>query len=361
MEIDVKALKLVAVLILISIICCITSADSNKFVQHGSRILAIDINEAENKDYAAAFSTAQQIGINDVGLTFDWNTLEPETQKYDAKLLSIANIFYPPKKIGISLTIRPISTNRKVVPSDLMDVSFDDPQMIWRFKSLIDFVFSQIPDLKIDSLVIGSEFDTLLGDDPLLWKQYINFYKIISSYIRKKHPGLKIAAEGTFNGITGKSKMQLKVLNQYSDIIGVSYYPLNSDFTVKDPGVVSHDFAAVSTLYPAREIWFYQLGYPSGELLKSSEAKQSQFISEVFKAWDKNKQIRMVDFTWMHDLPQTSLDFNAKYYGFSDPLFLEFLRTLGLRYYPGTGTDKPAFRTLKNEANLRGWGIIKQK
>lgn len=342
------------------VMCGIVCADVSRPVQRGTRILAIDINEAENKDFAAAFSKAQEIGIQDVGLTFDWNTLEPEPQKYDAKWLSIANIFYPSKKVGVSITIRPISTNRKVVPSDLMDTAFDDPRMIWRFKSLIDFVFSQIPDVKINSLVIGSEMDAFLGDDPALWRQYTEFYRVIGSYVRKKHPGLKIAAEAMFDGLTGKSKMQLRALNKYSDIIGVSYYPLNADFTVKDPGVVAVDFASVSSLYPSGEIWFYQLGYPSAELLKSSEAKQSQFISEVFKAWDKNKRIKMVDFTWMHDLPQESLDFNAKYYSLSDPAFLEFLRTIGLRTYPGTGADKQALRTLRKEANLRGWGAAKQ-
>ncbi|MHB1455779.1 MAG: hypothetical protein ACYC0V_02580 [Armatimonadota bacterium] len=351
----------VIILTIIMIATGVSYTDTRKPVQRGNRILAIDINEAENKDFAAAFHKAQEIGIQDVGLTFDWNTLEPEIQKYDAKWLSIANIFYPDKKVGVSLTIRPISTNRKVVPPDLMDVSFDDPRMIWRFKNLIDFVFSQITDVKIDSLVIGSEMDVYLGEDSLMWKQYTEFYNLIGSYIRKKHPRVKIAAEGTFDGLTGKSKTQLKTLNRYNDIIGVSYYPLNNDFTVKDPSIVSRDFASISALYPTGEIWFYQLGYPSGELLKSSEVKQSQFISEVFKAWDRNKRIKMVDFTWMHDLPQASLDFNASYYGLSDPAFLEFLRTLGLRSYSGAGTDKLAFKTLKREAMQRGWGVVKNK
>lgn len=348
---------LMATLIILVIFNC-AYADSKALVQRGNRILAIDINEAENKDFASAFDKAKGIGIQDIGLTFDWNTLEPEMQKYDGKWLSIANIFYPSRNIGVSLTIRPISTNRKVVPSDLMALPFNDPQMIWRFKSLIDFVFSQIPDVKIDSLVIGSEMDAYLGVDPLTWKQYTEFYKAIGSYVRKKHPGLKVAAEATFDGMTGKSKSQVKLLNQYSDIIGVSYYPLNSDFSVKDPGVVSRDFASLSALYPAGEIWFYQLGYPSGALVRSSKAKQAQFITEVFKAWDKNKRIRMIDFTWMHDLPQSALDFNAAYYGLSDPAFLDFLRTLGLRKYPGDGADKPAFTTLKKEAGLRGWGTL---
>lgn len=68
------------------------------------------------------------------------------------------------------------------------------------------------------------------------------------------------------------------------------------------------------------------------------------------------RQIRMIDLTWMHDLPQASLDFNANYYGLSDPLFLEFLWALRLRTYPGAGTDKQAFRALKEKAHLRGWG-----
>ncbi|MHB1000213.1 MAG: hypothetical protein ACYC27_13305 [Armatimonadota bacterium] len=334
-----------------------TVPDPGNPVFKGNRILAIDINEAETGGFNPAFDLARKLGAGDTGLSLDWSDLEPEELKYDAKWLYIANIYYPAAKMPISLTIRPISTNRKVVPTDLMNAAFDDPRMISRFKSLINFIFSQIPDVKLNSLVIGSEMDAYLGTDEIKWKQYQQFYKVISEYVRAKHPAVKIASEGTFDGLTGKAKSFMKVLNQNSDIIGVSYYPLNLDFSVKDPFVVGADMKSIVSLYPTKEIWFYQLGYPSSESLNSSESKQAAFIREVFTAWDKNaSRVRMIDFTWMHDLPQSALDKHAEYYGLSDPKFLEFLRTLGFRTYQGAGKDKEAFKVLQTEARKRGWG-----
>jgi hypothetical protein len=42
-----------------------------------------------------------------------------------------------------------------------------------------------------------------------------------------------------------------------------------------------------------------------------------------------------------------------KYYGSSNRSFAEYLGSLGLRTY--IGKDKPAFKTLIEEAKARGW------
>jgi hypothetical protein len=39
----------------------------------------------------------------------------------------------------------------------------------------------------------------------------------------------------------------------------------------------------------------------------------------------------------------------------SDPTFLSYLGTLGLRTHAGSGTDKPAFAALMAQAKARGW------
>jgi hypothetical protein len=41
------------------------------------------------------------------------------------------------------------------------------------------------------------------------------------------------------------------------------------------------------------------------------------------------------------------------YYGSSDPAFIEFLSTLGLRNY--NNTDNPAWLQLLEETQIRGW------
>jgi hypothetical protein len=330
---------------------------AQKVVPRGSRILAVDVGMAEDNDYNAAFAKAKAVGMQDIGLSQDWSDIETSPGSYNGQWFAIANSYYPKTNTAVTVTLRPVHNWRKMVPADLKDVRFSDPRMIARFEKLLDFMFSQMPDTKLDALVIGSEFDVYLGMDPALWKDFTIFYKAVGAYARKKHPGLKIAAESTLKGFTGPAKIYLKDLNKASDLIGVSHYPLGDGFAVQDPKVVGGIFDKLVAAYPDKKICFYQWGYPSSPVLNSSEDKQAQFIRETFKAWDRHAtHVLLVDFTWLHDLPDSALSQNAKYFGLSDPKFLAFLQTLGLRTYQGSGKDKESYRVLKSEAFARGWG-----
>jgi hypothetical protein len=226
--------------------------------------------------------------------------------------------------------------------------------VIARFKKLLDFVFSKTENIELGSLNIGSEFDILFGEDEEQWRQFQVFYKEIAAYVRAKQPDLKIAVEATFNGMTGSTQTQMQTLNQSSSIIGVSYYPIEENGDVKAPSIVRADFDLIVSLYPDQPIYFYQFGYPSSSIIKSSEALQAQFIQEAFQAWDAHsEQILMLDFTWLHDISPETVKEYEKYYGFSNRPFAEFLGTLGLRTHDGK--DKLAFQTLIKEAKARGW------
>ena len=324
--------------------------------QKGNRILSIDLSEAEDADYDAAFATATSTGMQATGLPLNWSDLETAVGVYDNTYLAIANSYYPPKNIAISLSLRTINTNKKEVPTDLSTKGFDDPEMIDRFKKLLDFVFSEIPNLELNSLSIGNEIDAYLGMDKIKWAQYRTFYEAVSAYARSKRANLKIGAKATYAGITGTMSDEHIALNKFSDIIMTTYYPLNSDFTVKQPGVISNEFKTLIDLYPAKPIYFMELGYPSGALCNSSETLQGDFISEVFTSWDKYKdRIQFISFTWLNDIAPSAVQDLISYYGYSDPIFYEYLATLGLRTYTGSGVDKKAFAQLKAEAKQRGW------
>ncbi len=248
----------------------------------GNRILSIDVNPARDGDYETAFQAAQSAGIEQVGLFLAWPVLETAPGVYDGTLLDIATAYYPTKGVKLDLTLAVVNTTRRELPADLANKSFDDPIVIERFKELLDFVFSKTENIEISSLNIGSEYDILFGSDKEQWRQFQVFYKEIVSYVRTKRPDLKIAVEATFNGVTGSARSQIRALNQSSDIIGVSYYPLKENGDVKEPSSVRADFDLIESLYPNQPIYFYQFGYPSSDYIKSSEARQSQFIQEAF-------------------------------------------------------------------------------
>ena len=124
-----------------------------------------------------------------------------------------------------------------------------------------------------------------------------------------------------------KNRDVLQTLYPEGSYVGVSYYPLNSDFSVRDPVVVGHDFKQLHELFPQRIFLVYQIGYPLSPKIGSSEEQQSLFIGEVFKAWDQYAEtMPLMIFSWLHDISPETLQSFEEFYGLSDKDFLAFLR-----------------------------------
>lgn len=351
----------ILILILVSLSCS-ESADIPATAQYpetpdslmGDRLLGIDITPAEDDDYDKAVVLAKSAGAEVASLSVFWDDIEtsPGVFEPDPNWLEIANLYYPAQSLKVALVISVIDTNQKRLPADLQDEAFDDPEVIARFEKLLDYIFTQIPDLDLVSLSIGNEVDIYLGSNVRVWEQYETFYIAAIEHAHQLRPNLLVGTKGTLPGLTGDLRDHLESLNRQSDVILVTYYPLENDFTVKDPTVVKEDFQAITNQYPDKLIYFDELGYPSGAKCNSSEAKQAEFVRRVFAAWDVHlDQIGLVIFTWLTDVPPDSVREMENYYGLSDKAFLEYLGTLGLRNY--SGTDKQAFTALKIEVGNR--------
>ncbi|MBT7782008.1 MAG: hypothetical protein HN741_03680, partial [Anaerolineae bacterium] len=230
----------------------------------GDRILAIDVTESVDGDYDAAINTAINAGAEAVSLSLFWDDIEiaPEEYSPDPDWLAIANAYYPTHNIALDLVITPIDTNQNRVPEDLKDLPFDDPAVIARFNKMLDYAFAQIPNLDLVSLSIGNEIDASLGTDGQKWAEFTAFFAETSAHARTLRPNLVVGTKGMFDGITGDSTKYFQEINAYSDAAFITYYPLNSDFTVREPNTVHEDFAKVIKIYPDKEIYFLELGYP---------------------------------------------------------------------------------------------------
>jgi hypothetical protein len=137
-------------------------------------------------------------------------------------------------------------------------------------------------------------------------------------------------------------------------MILVTYYPLEADFGVRPAEVVSGDLAALALRFPDRPIGVLEAGYPSSEELGSSQARQAEFVRQLFRAWDAHsEQVVLLNFTWLTDAPQAAVEAWLDYYGLRDRRFAAFLASLGLR--GADGQPKPAFEVLAAEAHARGW------
>lgn len=326
-----------------------------------NNFISVDIStfpENISFNYDSCFALGADLGMSSVGIYQNWTAIETAPNTFNLTIFDIVNFYYPAYNMPIDLTITPIHTNNLEVPSDLVSIPFNDPTFINRFKTLLDSIKAHIPNVTLTSLVIGSEHDAYLGSNSTLWPQYIEFYDSVSTYAKTLWPGLKIASELTFYGITSQNTFA-QLLNTNSDYIGVSYYPLYNDFTVKPISSIPTDFATLVGLYPTKPICFYQYGYPSSSSCNSSETLQSQFISQTFTTWDTYaSNVKMIDFTWLHDRDTATVNYYGTYYGITDTIFLEYLRTLGLRNWNGNGTDKIAFTELQCQAKQRGYNNL---
>lgn len=325
-------------------------------VPRGARVLGIHVGAAEDGSYDAAIALAKSFGTEAVPLLFTWTMIEPAPLTYDATLPSIANVYYPAVGLRLSLAIAPINTNVIERPSDLAGLAWDDPALIARFNAMQDFLFSEIPDVVLESYAIGNEVDATLVT-AADYAAYKAFYEAAKAHAKSLRSGLRVGVIAEWGGLTGAAGALLASLNATSDFVGATYYGIGAGFMVKPTSAVHADFAALFAMYPSTPVYMIECGYPASATLGSSEALQSDFVREVFLVWDENaSRMPVVYFFKQTDWSAAEVDSIAAYYGGSgSAAFKEYLATLGFRTWAGSGTDKPAFTTLKSESAARGW------
>ena len=321
----------------------------------GGRLLGLDITQSQSGTYDDAFNIAKSAGNEFVTLTLDWDTVETSPGVYDDTWLDVANLYYPAQGMKLALILSSADTVNDRRPADLRMLAWNDGSVVQRYKNLIDHALSRLPAVDLMLLSIGSEVDVFLGADTENWTEYTDFYNQTSAYVKNKvSPLTTVGVKTTFDGTVTNRTTLVQALNASSEAIFITYYPLNADFTVKNPNVVNADFSSLIALYPGRKILFLEAGYPSGTLCASSEELQKRFVENMFSAWDTYDDVVMaINFEWLHDLTQSQVDMYAEYFGISDPRFKEYLKTLGLRY--SNGSEKAAFSELVMQADARGW------
>lgn len=318
-----------------------------------NRLLGMGVSEG-GVGFDKAFALAQGVGVKVIELPTFWDESEPEARHYVEGWLPTADQFYSKAGTKLAISLNPIDTNNLRLPRDLKNKSFNDPEVIKRYKSFVDFAANQLPNSDVFFVAIGNEVDAYLGSSDKRWQEYTEFFAAAAPYVREKFPKAVIGSKITYDGVINLND-KVRRLNNYADVVLTTYYPFKQGgFIVRDPATVHEDFKRIADLYPDKKIYFAEIGYPSGALNGSSETKQGDFIRETFAAWDTYAdKIPFLNFVWLHDVSPETVATLQKYYGFEDKVFASFLGTLGLRTYDGK--DKQAFVVLGEEVKKRGW------
>jgi len=319
----------------------------------GSRLIGMSISKGE-VGFDKAFVLAQGVGVKVVELPIFWDDSETKPKQYVPGWLPVADQFYSKAGIKLAISINPIDTNNLRLPKDLKNKSFNNPEVIERYKSFVDFTAGQLLHSDIYFVSIGNEIDVSLGNSVKRWQEYTEFFAAVAPYVRTKFPNAVVGSKITYDGIINLDD-KVKKFNNYADVVLITYYPFKSGkFIVLEPSTMVENFKRIVNLYPNKKIYFAEIGYPSSSLNGSSEAKQADFIKETFVAWDiYADQVPFLNFQWLHDASPETVAGWQKYYGLKDEKFASFLATLGFRTYDGK--DKKAFVIFGEEVKKRGW------
>jgi hypothetical protein len=224
-------------------------------------------------------------------------------------------------------------------------------------KAFLDTYGSQI-----DSIAIGNEVDVYLNSTtPPEWTDYATFYGAASTFIHTNYPAIRVGVTSTFDGATNSVSGPLMAsLNSVSDVIMMNYYPLNTNYTPINPSnipaLVAGDFATMlAHAAPLNKpILLQEVGFPSSTALGSSEALQATFVQSVFTAWlNAGDNIPYLNFFLLHDDTPAACQQIAAQFSVSDPNFVLFFCSLGLRN--SNGTDKMAWPALKAASQANGF------
>jgi hypothetical protein len=332
-----------------------TNAFPLQYQSKGQRLIGHGITEGAN-EFGVAFALALDAGLEFIELPLAWDSIETAPGRYQSNILTIANAFFSARDVKVFLTVNPIDTNNLRMPADLKNKAFDDPEVIDRYRRLLDYVFEHAGQLDLIGFGIGNEIDAYLANHKSRWKQYQKFYEAGRQYVKNKRPELKVGTKAMMYGHIFNHTTDLQEMNRNSDLIMVTYYPLKDGFRVHAPSVVHDHFKRLTTIYAGKPISMLEAGYPTSSYLGSSEDKQVELIRELFAAWDNHRsRILHMNFMWLHDVSDSKLKEFEKYYRISSKAFIEFLATLGLRTYDGK--DKPAFNELKHQVQASNWQV----
>jgi hypothetical protein len=303
----------------------------------------------------AAWNECIAAGVDTYELSMAWTDIEVAPGVYDTttldSLLSILSL----GNFSTYLSITTIDTVNLNLPADLVDpanpqelapgLTWDAPLMLSRFRTVLDLVVPRLAQNNGFFLVVGNEVDGWLAPRPAQLLPFATFVDAARQHAHGIEPRLAVGVAAQFDAVQSHPTI-LGALLAVTDNVPLTYYPLKSDFSVQDPSVVPGDFAAMEAAVAPRPLLIQEFGYPSGyapvPTNGSSNEKQRQFIANSFTYFQSNPKLRFASCLQLGDWDPAYVTLLLSYYGVPDPVFAEYLGTLGLRDWV-TGAAKPAY------------------
>ena len=292
-----------------------------------------------------------------------WRQLEPHLDQMDeSELKNVQGQLDRAQATGMTslVTIQLINTARRELPAELATEPFDSPAMKSRFHKLLDKLI--VPNKgKIKYLSIGNEVDCYLHDHPLEWAPYKDFYVDAANYARSLDPAIQVGVTATGYGALNGELIGMQSLNEASDVVIFTYYPLliseNYTIAMKPPSVVASDFKRMLEVAGTHPLVMQEVGYAAAAISQGSEDLQAEFVGDVFDVWKANRdRMPFLNFFMLHDFPVQTCNEFAAYFKIAHPdSFKGFFCSLG--FVQSNGVPRKAWSTLQLNAAAMGLGL----
>jgi len=294
------------------------------------------------------FDKGLRAGMSTVSISPIWNTLEKVAGKYDFDEVDSMAKLARENNLPVYLNIRIIDTNNPAVPAPYASWKFDDPRLA---KRLIDVIHAIAPRVtgQVRWISIGNEVDEYFSAHGGEIAAYRKLLDQVLPAVRTSFPGALFTVNYTFHSLD-RINGELRPITEITEFTSLTYYPLNPDFTFRDPGDVPGDFAKMFEAARGKRVFFQELGYASSERVNSSQEKQARFMKNVLDTLGQHRgQTIGGHFVWMSDIPLSLADKFGDYYKLpNSDRFKAFLASLG--YFDREGQPKLAWAVFEKEA-----------
>lgn len=333
----------------------------------GPRDLGLEINPPGGMDYARVLDQARATGVTVVPSTLPWGPLLERSAPTNGKP-NIEGLWFKalsdhlvPRGMKLLLSIPVVDTVQIQAPPDLRarieaGTPLDAPEVIARYEAVIDALLANA-DPKMDwrYFVVANEADIALHDRPqAAWDALGGFLTSIRAYVKARRPQTQVGVNVSFGAISdGAISARAKGLAAKGDVVFVSYYLGSNGFGTVGADVAKDMDTAVA-FAGGLPLVFKELGYATGVTGQSPEGQRA-FVRDWFSAWDRNAaRVPLVNMSRMFDNSRAACESEAAGYGApGNEQFIRYLCSLGL--HGNDGVEKPAWRTFRDEARLRGF------
>ncbi|MDB4940665.1 MAG: hypothetical protein JWP97_199 [Labilithrix sp.] len=317
-------------------------------------------------DFAGNVQIARAAGATATNVTLAWDEIErlgdagdsdaaPPITRFNADL-HVANLVLSENDMQEVLALPVIDVGGSRAPSDLVGRPLDDAELAARYDLLTDHALASSQDVAIPALFVATDVDRALGDDDAKYAAFATFVGRAAAHLHATAPKIKVGFTVSAEGLPVAAP-RLAAAWAASDVVGVSVLPglLAPASRAASPSSVAALFDAVVASAPAgKPLFFQEVGAPSSSASGSGEAQQAALVTATFEAWDRHAaRIALLTIREAADPDPETLASRAARYGRSDPGFLGFLGSMGLR--TADHRDKQGFAALAGHARARGF------